>query len=82
MPEKKINAYLVAAGMYHDIDFARQEILKLLLELPNVRTKVAADFHDIEAITSSDFLISYTCNLMPEVHEQTALKEYIANGGK
>ena len=28
MPDKKINAYLVAAGMYHDIDFARQEILK------------------------------------------------------
>ena len=66
--------------MYHDIDFARQEILKLLLELPNVRTKVAADFHDIEAIKSSDFLITYTCNLMPEEHEQTALKEYIANG--
>ena len=68
MPEKKINAYLVAAGMYHDIDFARQEILKLLLELPNVRTKVASDFHDIEAIQNSDFLITYTCNLMPEEH--------------
>ena len=82
MPEKKINAYLVAAGMYHDIDFARQEILKLLLELPNVRTKVASDFHDIEAIKSSDFLITYTCNLMPEEHEQKALKDYIASGGK
>ena len=82
MPEKKINAYLVAAGMYHDIDFARQEILKLLLELPNVRTRVAPDFHDIEAIQNSDFLITYTCNLMPEEHEQLALKEYIANGGK
>ena len=82
MPEKKINAYLVAAGMYHDIDFARQEILKLLLELPNVRTRVASDFHDLEAIQNSDFLITYTCNLMPEEHEQLALKEYIANGGK
>ena len=82
MPEKKINAYLVAAGMYHDIDFARQEILKLLLELPNVRTRVAPNFHDIEAIQNSDFLITYTCNLMPEEHEQVALKEYIAKGGK
>ena len=82
MPEKKINAYLVAAGMYHDIDYARQEILKLLLEHPNIRTRVAADFHDIEGIKASDFLITYTCNLMPEEKEQKALKDYISNGGK
>ena len=82
MPDKKINAYLVAAGMYHDIDFARQEILKLLLENPNIRTKVAADYHDIEGIQASDFLISYTCNLMPSEDEQKALVEYIKGGGK
>ena len=82
MPDKKINAYLVAAGMYHDIDFARQEILKLLLEHPNIRTKVAADYHDIECIQASDFLISYTCNLMPSEDEQKALVEYIKGGGK
>ncbi len=82
MPDKKINAYLVAAGMYHDIDFARQEIVKLLLENPNIRTKVAADYHDIEGIQTSDFLISYTCNLMPSEDEQKALVEYIKGGGK
>lgn len=82
MPEKKINAYLVAAGMYHDIDFARQEILKLLLEHPNIRTKVAADYHDIEGIQASDFLITYTCNLMPTEDEQKALVDYIKGGGK
>ncbi|MBO6556137.1 MAG: ThuA domain-containing protein [Pseudomonadales bacterium] len=82
MPDKKINAYLVAAGMYHDIDFARQEILKLLLEHPNIRTKVAADYHDIEGIQASDFLITYTCNLMPSEDEQKALVEYIKGGGK
>ena len=32
MPDKKINAYMVAAGMYHDIDHARLELLKLLGE--------------------------------------------------
>ncbi len=82
MPDKKINAYLVAAGMYHDIDFARQEILKLLLEHPNIRTKVATDYSDIEAIKASDFLISYTCNLMPSEDEQKALVDYIKGGGK
>ena len=82
MPDKKINAYLVAAGMYHDIDYARQELLKLLLEHPNIRTRVAADYHDIDGIQASDFLITYTCNLMPEKSEQKSLVDYIKKGGK
>ena len=56
MPDKKINAYLVAAGMYHDIDHARLELLKLLAEHPNIRTKVACNYKDIEGIQASDFL--------------------------
>ena len=72
MADKKINAYLVAAGMYHDIDYARSEILKLLAEHPNIRTRVACDYQDIEGIKGSDFLITYTCNLMPAEEEQKA----------
>ena len=30
MPEDSISVYLVAAGQYHDIDFARLEILNCL----------------------------------------------------
>jgi len=82
MADKKINAYMVAAGMYHDIDYARLEILKLLAEHENIRTKVACDFSDIEGIQASDFLITYTCNLVPSEEEQKGLREYLANGGK
>ncbi len=82
MADKKINAYLVAAGMYHDIDYARGEILKLLAEHPNIRTRVACNYQDIEGIKGSDFLITYTCNLMPAVEEQKALRQYISDGGK
>ena len=82
MPDKKINAYLVAAGMYHDIDYARLELLKLLAEHENIRTRVSCDYHDIEGIAASDFLITYTCNLVPAEKEQQALKDYIAGGGK
>ncbi|MGI9323333.1 MAG: ThuA domain-containing protein [Pseudomonadales bacterium] len=82
MADKKINAYLVAAGMYHDIDFARLELLKLLAEHGRIRTKVATDYHDIEAIKASDFLVTYTCHLVPSEAEQQGLKEYIAGGGK
>lgn len=77
---KVVHVYLVAAGDYHDIDFARLELLKLLAEHENVRTQVAADYHDLEAIGESDFLITYTCNLIPTEEEQVALKDYVEAG--
>ena len=81
MADNKVtNVYLVAAGDYHDIDFARLELLKLLAEHESVRCQVAADYHDLEAIAASDFLITYTCNLVPTEAEQLALKDYIAGG--
>ena len=75
-----VNVYLVAAGDYHDIDFARLELLKLLAEDSRIRTCVAADYHDLDAIRSSDFLITYTCNLIPSAEEQVALHDYVASG--
>jgi len=78
--ERIIDVYMVAAGQFHDIDYARVELLKLLAEHPNIRTKVATDYHDLDAIAASDFLISYTCNLVPSEHEQIALREYVMSG--
>ena len=80
MADKRLNAYLVAAGDYHDIDYARLELLKLFAELPNIRVKVAADYHDIAGITASDFLVTYTCNVIPTEAEQKALHEFVTSG--
>lgn len=33
-----MQVHLIAAGKYHDIDFARLELLKLLAEIPEIRT--------------------------------------------
>ncbi len=77
-----VRAYLVAAGDYHDIDFARLELLKLLGEHERIRTTVAADYRDVEAIAASDFLVTYTCNLVPTDDEQRALSDYVRSGGK
>jgi type 1 glutamine amidotransferase len=77
---KVTKVYLVAAGDFHDIDFARLELLKLLAEQTSVRTEVASNYHDIEAIQASDFLITYTCNLVPSEAEQAALRDFIASG--
>lgn len=82
MPEQAINVYLVAAGQYHDIDFARLELLKLLAEHEHIRVTVAADYADVEKIAASDCLITYTCNLVPTEDQQKALRAYIEGGGK
>ncbi len=74
------HVYLVAAGQYHDIDFARLELLKLLAENPKIRVHVATDYHDLDRLRACDFLISYTCNLLPSPEEQEALRDYIASG--
>ena len=79
---ERIDAYLVAGGRYHDIDFARIELLKLLAEHPHVRTRVSADYRDTKAIARSRFLITYTCDLMPTEEEQKGLQEFLNSGKK
>ncbi len=80
MSNRVCNVYLVVAGDYHDMDHARLELLKLLAENERIRTRVAADYHDLEAIHASDVLITYTCNVVPEPAEQESLREFVASG--
>ncbi len=77
-----ISLYLVAAGQYHDIDFARLELLKLLAEHDNIRVSVADSYSNIEAIAASNVLITYTCNVVPTIEEQQALQDWVKGGGK
>ena len=78
--QRAVKAYMVAAGKYHDIDHARLELLKLLAEDERIRVQVATDYHDLEAIGESDFLITYTCDHIPTDDEQLALRDYVASG--
>jgi len=75
-----ILAYLVANARYHDTDFARLELLKLLAEDEDVRTRVAHSFADTEAIAKADFLVTYTCDLRPTEAEEQALHAFVASG--
>jgi uncharacterized protein len=81
-PPARINAYLVAGGRYHDIDFARLELLKLLGEHAEVRVTVAADYEDVEAIAACSFLVSYTCDLRPSERAQRAIRAWVEGGGR
>ncbi len=82
MSGNRIDAFFVCAGKYHDIDFARLEILKLLFKDPRIRTHVVEDYSDIAGITSADFLITYTCDVMPAEAEQKALQSWLKGGGR
>ena len=75
-----IHVYFVCGGKWHDMDFARAEILGALLELPRVRTRVAEDFTDLEALADADCLVTYTCDLRLAQEEQEALLQFVSEG--
>lgn len=78
----RVDAWLVAGGRYHDVDFARLELLKLLAEHPQVRVTVSPDYRDAEALARSRFLVTYTCDVRPSEAEQEALARFVREGGR
>lgn len=77
-----MKVHLVAAGKYHDIDFARLELLKLLAEIPEIRTSVSSDYADVDRIAAADLLITYTCDLVPTPDESAVLRAFLERGGR
>ncbi len=78
----RINCVLICGGVWHDMDFARLELLKLLSEDPSVRTRVFEDYETIAAIEQADILITYTCDVTPSLAAQEALRAWLAKGGR
>ncbi|MFV8816103.1 ThuA domain-containing protein [Haliea sp. E17] len=78
----RIDCVLIAGGVWHDIDFARLELLKLLAEDDRIRVRVFEDYSNLAAIEAADFLITYTCNVVPPLEVQEALRNWVRNGGR
>lgn len=76
----RIDAYVVCGGRYHDFDFARLELLKLLAEHEEVRVRVGSDYADLDAIASAQFLLTYTCDVRPTDEQQHALRSFVGGG--
>lgn len=76
----RVDAYLIAGGKYHDIDYARCQLLNLLGEHPQVRTRIAEDYRDIEAIERADTLITYTVDVIPDEATAERLKAWVESG--
>ncbi len=81
-PAKRIDAHFIAAGKYHDIDYPRLEVLKMLGEHPHIRTTVACDYSGLERLDDCRFLITYTCDLMPSAEQAQQLRSWLEGGGK
>jgi len=79
---QKIDVYLICNAKYHDTNFARLELLKLLAEQEDVWVRVADSYTDTSAIASSRLLITYTCDLCPSEAEQAGLKRFLESGGR
>ena len=81
-PGRRIDVTLVAGGKYHDIDFARRELLTLLGEHEEFRVRVQPDYEDTAGITKSSILVSYTCDVRPSEKAQTEIRSWVENGGR
>jgi len=81
-PGRRIDVTLVAGGKYHDIDFARRELLGLLSEHDEFRVRVQPDYEDTAGITASSILVSYTCDVRPSERAQQEVRQWVENGGR
>ncbi|MCU4652093.1 ThuA domain-containing protein [Roseibacterium sp. SDUM158016] len=80
---KPIDAVLIAAGPWHDIDFARLEVLRYLQEHERLRVRVFETYEAaMPALAGSDVLLTYTCNLVPGEAAIGALETFVEDGGR
>src|SRR5260370_30307946 len=81
-PAGRVDAVLVCGGRWHDFDYARYQLLGLLGDREQVRTRVFPDYFVFDALERADLLISYTCDVRPTPAEQDALAGFVSLGGR
>jgi uncharacterized protein len=73
---------LVVGGKYHDFDYARLELLKLLAEHEELRVRVQPDYEDTAGLDAASILVSYTCDVRPSVAVQERVRSWVEAGGR
>jgi uncharacterized protein len=81
-PGQRVDLTLVTGGKYHDFDFARLELLRLLAEHEELRTHVRPDYEDTDTLTRGQILVSYTCDVRPSDTAQRAIRDWVDAGGR
>lgn len=78
----RIDVALVVGGRWHDVDFARLELLELLSAHDAVRCTVHTDFSETEVLAAADAVIAYTCDVRPSPEESAALTAAVRDGAR
>ena len=76
----RIDVALVVGGRWHDVDYARLELLDLLDRHDAVRCTVHTDFCDVDTLVAADAVIAYTCEVRPTAEEAAALTGAVRSG--
>lgn len=77
-----IDVVVVVGGRWHDMGFARVQLLKALDRHDDVRVSVHSDYSDIQSLALADALITYTCEVIPTEEQALALNEFVRRGGR
>ncbi|WP_342363932.1 ThuA domain-containing protein [Terrarubrum flagellatum] len=75
-----IDVRLIAGGKYHDIDYARLQLLALLSEHERARVRIAEDYGEADELASADMLVTYTCDVVPSQEQIEGLKAFLSRG--
>ena len=78
---KPYHVHLICNAKYHDSDFARLELLKLLSEHEDIYTTVSDTYDNFENHIGKNLLITYTCDLKPEDKDVKHMEEFLKTGG-
>lgn len=66
----------------HDPDFVRLRLLEVLYDLGGVRTEVAPDYGDQEAIDQAGMLVTYIARRSPDAAQCEAVRRFLERGGR
>ena len=79
----RVDVLLVAGGRWHDVDYARSELLTLLAGHDVVRTRVEDDYGRIGLLEGTGaVLITWTCDVRPTPQQAEALADFVHRGGR
>jgi uncharacterized protein len=81
-PGRRIDVLMIVGGKYHDFDFARLELLKLLAEHDEFRVRVQPDYDDTSTLDDTSVIVSYTCDVRPNVAAQQRIRDWVEAGGR
>ncbi len=73
---------VVVGGKFHDMAYARRELLALLGQDDRIATLCCDDYDQYHLLEDCRFLVSYTCDVAPSVAGQRALRDFVARGGR